>query len=641
MRYMAFKALILTILLQSACMAASFSVSSGEGGSATIAVSFDLDSSTEMEQSIDMTRGGLVEGLQIDGEGHNVVSRTLSASGSTISGSLSAEGGLASQACSYAHDREMALSQQAEARGQAQMEVAGSLNARAASQGVGVDSGLLSSVQSVAVDGEKVIACQDSAALGALAYAEAKASSGESSVDLVGGLNGVGLIRENAIAVAGDELAATADFRAISLLSKGYAASRATSSEGESYTYADSKESLASKLQARAGSVLLAEQSLKGEGDLVLYARSPGQGGAVSYSGDEVAGTLSASGDGTPKGELLGDVEETMLGAEPVPGYWVGYGGNLVDARPFLIEDSSGVDHVFVRQYSSNALFDNRGGTWYNMGGAFYGDPWAIRDSSGNIHVFVRGSDSGLWDLFLDPTSMGHAWNGLGGYIYSSPTAVIDPTSPGYAGIMVHGSDDGLWLADLNLNTLNAVWHPLGGRYAGTPYVVAQGSKYYTFVWGSGSDYSVWVNECTTIGGSGTWYPLGGYTYGSPVAISEPGWSDYIAVFTKGSDGALWVYDYNMVTHSGAWLPRGGLINGQPFVIADGDTTGDYIHAFIRGSDDSLWDCRSSSGLGSYTWYSLGGKLLSNPGAMWDDSPENQIDVAGIGYDSSLWRYWT
>jgi len=96
-----------------------------------------------------------------------------------------------------------------------------------------------------------------------------------------------------------------------------------------------------------------------------------------------------------------------------------------------------------------------------------------------------------------------------------------------------------------------------------------------------------------------------------------------------------------MVTHSGAWLPRGGLINGQPFVIADGDTTGDYIHAFIRGSDDSLWDCRSSSGLGSYTWYSLGGKLLSNPGAMWDDSPENQIDVAGIGYDSSLWRYWT
>jgi hypothetical protein len=295
--------------------------------------------------------------------------------------------------------------------------------------------------------------------------------------------------------------------------------------------------------------------------------------------------------------------------------HWNDLGGYMTSS-PFMITDSQGRIHIFVRG-SDNALWDNVDATWQGLGGYITSNPFAIRDDQGRIHIFVRGNNGALLDRVI-----GGSWISLGGYITSNPSAVLAPNGD-HLEIFVKGSDNALWMNAFDPGALTGSWSRLGGVITSDPYAIydSQGTM-HVFV--RGNEGALWENT------NRNWLNRGGYITSGAKPVFDPKES-IIDTFVRGSEGSLWKYVVNV-----GWVRLGGSIppesssspykaTPEPIVDANGD-----IRSFVSGSEDSLWFNLNGR------WYSRGGVISSDPSAVLD-STANSLRIAVRGSDGKLW----
>lgn len=641
------KCLILILFLQPTSMAISVTYGNGQ---VSCSESYNLDRSTDLSEQIALGAQDISQSRSLDGTGLNSFTQSLGSAAGSATSVVSSQGPISSRGTASVSENSAELTQNVNALGTTDVSVGGSTGSKSVNQVAGVSGGLLSSSQTVSVGQGQTWAGQFTGIAGALGYSTGKAQSNENLVEVTGGLNGLGIVTTQSMASASDKAQAGAIVQADCLNSKAYSAGKATSSEADAYSFASSGDKLSSVILTQADGHVSSGQNLNVNENSLVYANAAGESGTKSYAeeGNTISGSIAASA-GSPQTidkALNGDGASTLLGATPVPGTWVNYGGMLYGgSNPFALEETAnGIDHVFA-QGTDRSLYDFRSGNWFSLGGRFNGDPSAVLDTQGKIHVLVQGLDNGVWDCLLNPATMIPTWKNMGGQITSSPSAVMMPGTND-VGVATRGTDNALWYLGIHdTNPDQHAWWNLGGKFEGTPNAIAYGSdKVLTFVWGYGADNSYYANELTTTpwSGVGTWHSLGGDLRDSPVAINEPGYSNYVGVFGKASDGALWADDINLNTWSNNWKYQGGQVVGRPALIADGTTTSDYIHAFIRGTDNSIWDCRTAAGISSPgTWYNLNGFINSNPTAIWDQDGGYISLFASAGGNNNLWRYYT
>ncbi len=70
-------------------------------------------------------------------------------------------------------------------------------------------------------------------------------------------------------------------------------------------------------------------------------------------------------------------------------------GGSIDEGNPAPVLDINGVIHVFV-QGTDSALWDNAGGAWQGLGGSIKSSPSAIRNANGWLNVATVGGEGSL-----------------------------------------------------------------------------------------------------------------------------------------------------------------------------------------------------------------------------------------------------
>ncbi len=639
--------LLLFCFLLSTCEAVSLNCESGgSGGTVSLSVNYALDGSTGMNENIVLGDGQILQHRTLEGDGSNALSQKIKCANGAISGDISSSGAIRSATSSYASGNLADLTQNVGVVGESEIMVIGSGGSLLASQKAGVLSGAMRSSQKISVQDGSIRSAQASEIAGALGYADGNARSSEDCVRVTGGLNGLGAISSQITTSASDGAIGSGVFRADSQTSKAYSAAKATSSDGEAYSYLSSDKQLASIISTRADEHVSTGHDLMADGDVLVFASTPDK--SESYTTETVSGIISAEA-GSPQNienNLHGDVQSATSDLIPTPGSWVwnNYGGYLT-SDPFIIEANNGWDHVFVRG-GDGALYDNVWGDWYGFGGYIHSDsdPYAVKDGQGRIHILVRGGDNSLWDNVFDTSAWVADWHGLGGYITSDASATIEPGHPDYLAIVVRGGDGALWLNDLYAGPTvgSGTWHGLGGYMPpGTdPQVIGDNQgNIHTFV--RGGDNALWDNVFDSVNWhpyDAQWHYRGGYITSDPKPIQDPNYSNFIITFVRGGDGSLWADDLYVPTNAHTWYGYNGYISGNyegnPAPIADGDNLVHVFSASWGGSSlqDYVLDTTSMTG----NWYDLGGPYLgSDPSAMWDST--GHIDVAVIGSDDALW----
>jgi hypothetical protein len=356
---------------------------------------------------------------------------------------------------------------------------------------------------------------------------------------------------------------------------------------------------------------------------------------------------------------LNGTFDEADIADIAASATWTGLSG-AVTYKQTAMMDNQGRRHVFVIG-TDNALYDNVDGSWIRLGGYLTSAPYPAKDVNGKIHIFARGSDYGLYDFVFDTESWTGCWRGLGGYLNSLPTAVMEPTYGVWMKIAVMGSDGGLYICDFNVNDLSTRnWYGKGGVSNWWPFIIVNSnlasrmwswpkpclnwwpfimvdsnSRLHTFI--RGSDNSLYDNRGVLSSGIyyHTWYGLGGAFQDSPFAIQEPGRANYVAVTIRGSDNALYVGDVNALAdpETCTWYYLGGVISSEPFMSTD---TANRIHTFVRGGDGTMYENVFTS------WIPTGAKWFGYGGGIHCYSPWALLDGQTYAYiwgtDNSIYR---
>jgi hypothetical protein len=220
------------------------------------------------------------------------------------------------------------------------------------------------------------------------------------------------------------------------------------------------------------------------------------------------------------------------------------------------------------------------------------------------------------------------SWKGLGGYVASSPSIVVD--NLGKTEVWVKGGDNSLWV------NIDGSWRPKGGVLSSDPFAAKDyNGKIHVLV--RGGDNAAWDYIYDPSSATGHWKGLGGYLTSGPTAAMEPSYHTYMRVAAKGGDNALWQCDLNINTESFVWYTNGGCLTSRPYVIFD---PAGRQHTLVRGSDNALWDCEGilgSDAIYHWTWCGLGGNLMSGPTASIEPSFTNYVAVFAKGADSALW----
>jgi hypothetical protein len=338
-----------------------------------------------------------------------------------------------------------------------------------------------------------------------------------------------------------------------------------------------------------------------------------------------------------------------VLSTSPIPGNWMGYGGVISGNRPLLGEDNDDNKHVFVTD-QTGALWDNKNGNWYRLGGSITGNFFWAPDGYGKIHVIARGSDNGLWDAYLDPFTMSCNWISLGGTITSSPGGTQSMYPPYDMVICARGSDGHLMARTLSLGPsgpFGGSWTDLGGSILGTPCALPcfPPGEFNVFTFVKQSDNHLAVNVVDASSGTISnlgWTDLGCIIHGFPTAARLARVPTIVAFATDASSNhALWAYELDVETMTGSWYYKGGATpaDSNPFTPQGGPIPlGDGIHVFVRGTDNALWDCVTlSENIGADSlWYNLGGSIKSDAGAMFFNE---RLRACVQGADDELWRY--
>jgi hypothetical protein len=609
--------------------------------------SFDIDKSTDLRVRTCLGEGTIIQTQWASGQGNNNISQYLGNEDQSAYSAISSENNFSLSSNTLATGTKLDLSTSLKASGETRSVLSGSTGSSFAAQETWTSCGSLISDQDLTVQDEKVRADQSTGIIGALGYSLGRSVSKDKEVEITGGLNGQGVVFSQMTAIASDEASASGEVNSISLDSKSYSTAKATFTQEETYSYLSSCDGLHSTLRANANEHLGVQQNIAAENGIMAYASARDCTDFISSAeeGSIASGCILASTNTNPSinKDLTGDTQNIVLEATPLAGAELFALPLPSTTRPSSIIDNNNVEHIFVRG-GDGALWDNKDGNWYSLGGTFSLNPSAVKDGNGDIHIFVRGGDLALWDRKVT-SAMGGDWTSLGGQLSSSPSAVIEPAYPNWIAIAAKGTDNALWIRDINAYTMtDGDWSKMGGYMKGDPFFVASndGSNYvYTLV--KGGDDGLWVNKADTGPkpvSSAAWYGFGGTLTSELSGAIEPVTNGFLKVAVRGSDNALWMCDIDLVASpSGnieyAWSSLGGIVTSNPYVTFD---TSGNIHTFVRGSDNQLWDNKGTWGSGVYehNWYSLDGVVTSDPNPLMNPNT-NKIDITVRGGDGALW----
>jgi len=609
--------------------------------------SYDIDKSTDLRVLTGLGEGTIIQTQWASGQGNNNINQYLGNKDQSAYSAITSESNLGLNSNTLATGTKLDLSTSLEASGETRSVLSGSAGSSFAAQETWTLGGCLISNQDLTVQDEKVRADQSTGIIGALGYSLGRSGLKDKEVEVTGGLNGQGIVFSKITAIASDEASASGEVKSISLDSKSYSTTKAISAQEETYSYLSSSDGLHTIFKANANEHVSVQQNIAAENGIMAYANARDGTDFISSAdeGNIASGSILASTDTSPSinKDLTGDTQSLVLEATPLAGAELFALSLPSTTRPSSIIDNNNVEHIFVRG-GDGALWDNKDGNWYSLGGTFSLNPSAVKDGNGDIHIFVRGGDLALWDRKVTSTMDGD-WTSLGGYLSSSPSAVIEPAFPNWIAIAVKGTDNALWIRDIDADSITlGGWSYMGGYLKGDPFLVASndGSNYvYTLV--IGGDDGLWVNKADTGPtpvSSTAWYGFGGTLTSELSGAIEPVANGILKVAVRGSDNALWMCDIDLVASpSGdikyAWSPLGGTVTSNPYVTFD---TSGNIHTFVRGTDNQLWDNKGIWGSGVYEhyWYPLGGLITSDPKPLMNPFT-NKIDIAVRGEDGALW----
>ncbi len=191
--------------------------------------------------------------------------------------------------------------------------------------------------------------------------------------------------------------------------------------------------------------------------------------GGWTYLGGIISSNPSAalSSDNHIKVAVKG-ADSALWMKDITTGSWTALGG-VITSSPH----SNGRMHVMSRG-GDNSLWDNIDGSWMPLGGIINSDPKPCLNPAnpGHIYTFVQGGDSALWRNDLDTGTNAASWGGFGGII--SPTGEsIDEDNPvpildinGGIHAFVQGSDGALW------DNAGGAWQGLGGSMKSSPSAI-------------------------------------------------------------------------------------------------------------------------------------------------------------------------
>jgi sialidase-1 len=640
--------IILLIMMISPVFSITITMSSNNAASdAFMNQHYEIDKSTDLIMRASLGEGIIKQYQWASGYGSNKISQYLSNRDNSAQFAVSSSSFLGLSSNTLATGTELGISTSLGASGETKCQLSGSTESSFAAQETWTLAGSLASNQALIVQDDRVRADQRTGIVGALGYSFARSGSGDKEVEVTGGLNGQGLVFSQMTATASNEAIASGEVKGLSQDSKSYATARATSAQEETYSYLSSSDGLHSILAATANEHSGIQQDVTAENGVLAYASAKDGTDLLHLAeeGSKASGSLIACTNGplSINKDLTGDTKSIILESEPLAGAELFALPLPSSTKPSSLIDKDNIEHIFVRGADS-ALWDNKGGNWYFLGGVIDHDPSAVMDSSGSIHIFVRGADLALWDRKVTNT-MGGNWNCLGGQITSSPSAIMEPGFLNWIAIGVRGTDNALWIRDLNANSMtDGGWSYMGGSIKDDPFLIASndGSNYvYTLV--RGADDALWINKADT--GPTPVSPVAWYGFGGNLASEfsgaiEPVSNGFLKVAGRGSDNALWMCDIDLTTSPGgkieyAWSPLGGVISSSPYTAFD---ISGNIHTFVRGSDNQLWDNKGiwANGVYTHNWYPLGGTIASDPNPLMNTNT-GKIDIAVQGGDRALW----
>lgn len=207
----------------------------------------------------------------------------------------------------------------------------------------------------------------------------------------------------------------------------------------------------------------------------------------------------------------------------------------------------------------------------------------------------------------LSSTSPPPAWTKLGGYVTSSPSAVVD--NLGHTEVWVKGSTNQLHV-NIDGTWKNAPVISGGVTATSDPFAVKDtNGKIHVLVRGSNGHAMDLIYVPST--NYAKWKDLSGSIAGGLTGAKDPYNSYILRVAVRGTSNALYTGDLNVNTESfGGWVSQGGSLTSRPYIMFD---PSGMEHILVRGSAGNLYDKKGVWGGSSYTrtWNSLGGSLAS------------------------------
>lgn len=256
------------LFVSTACAISVSYGSSGYGGAVTVSESYELDSSTSLSESTNLGQGSVEQTKSASGTGTNRISTSISSKGYSAGSSVESTSSLSLSGTVSGDGSGAGLSQTISASGSVSASLSGIAGDLEAVHSSGVDSGLLSSAQSVSV-GKDLSSMENAQIRGMSGYVSTRLSNDGGSAEAAAAFSEgalYGSLGSGNAAVYGD------------VAMSGPGSLRASASDSESSSKheiiiedegADAEESASTMLLAATGGYALSGASVVATGDQV------------------------------------------------------------------------------------------------------------------------------------------------------------------------------------------------------------------------------------------------------------------------------------------------------------------------------------------------------------------------------------
>jgi len=165
------------------------------GASVSSTESFYLDDSTSLQEHLDLNPSGIYQDRQASGTGKNSLTQSISGNGYSLQNDIDSEGAFGVSTSSAATAEAASLSQDVSGVGSMSFALSGMQESGEAGQDAGIESGALSSVQSLFVGQDAAVARQSTAMAGAEGYVGTGAFSESNTMLAAGSFQGAGTLQ--------------------------------------------------------------------------------------------------------------------------------------------------------------------------------------------------------------------------------------------------------------------------------------------------------------------------------------------------------------------------------------------------------------------------------------------------------------